>query len=71
MFAIFGLGTEEIIILGIIGVLMLGVPLVAIFIAMSASRQARASENSGAVAQLREEVQRLREEIERLKKGSA
>ena len=71
MFAIFGLGIGEITVLGIIAVLMLGVPLAIVFIAMSASRRGQESANLSEVAQLREEVQRLREEIERLKKGSA
>jgi hypothetical protein len=67
----FGLGMQEIIILLVIGLMLVGGPILAIFIVLSFARKSDGTGKIDSVADLRAEVQRLREEVERLKKGSA
>ena len=43
MFAIFGLGWGELVVLGIIGIIMIGVPIIAITVALAASRQSKSA----------------------------
>jgi cell division protein FtsB len=71
MFAIFGLGLQEIVILLVIGLLFVGGPILAVVVALSLTRRSDRAGNPDAVAELRAEVERLREEVERLKRGSA
>ena len=65
MFAFFGLGMAEILILGLTGLVIIIVPLA---IALSVSRQSRGATAPNEVALLRAEVERLREEVEHLRK---
>ena len=69
MFAFFGLGLPEIIILAIIGLTIFIIPVIAIMIGLSAAKQAKGAAPVSEIALLRAEVQQLREEIERLKRS--
>lgn len=71
MFAVFGLGISEIIVLAIVGLLIFGVPILAILIALAASKQSKRAAPVNEVALLRAEVQQLREEVDRLKQGGS
>jgi cell division protein FtsB len=71
MFAFFGLGMQEIIILLVIGLMLVGGPILAVVVVLSLARRSEGTGKPDAVAELRAEVERLREEVERLKKGSA
>jgi ubiquinone biosynthesis protein UbiJ len=71
MFAIFGLGPQEIVILLLMGLMSVGGPVLAVVVALYLTRRSEGTVNPDAVAELRAEVERLREECERLKKGSA
>jgi hypothetical protein len=67
----FGLGMPEIIILLLIGLMLVGGPIIAIVVVLALTRRSQGTVKPDAVAELRAEVERLREEVERLKKGSA
>ena len=70
----FGLGWAELIILAIIGLALIGVPLVVIVVVLRflfRPNRLPAVNRSGELEQLRTEVIRLRAEIERLKKERA
>jgi hypothetical protein len=71
MFAFFGLGMQEIIILLVIGLMLVGGPILAVVVVLSLARRSEGTGKPDAVGELRAEVQRLREEVESLKKGSA
>jgi len=66
MFAIFGLGCGELVVIGIIAVLIFAVPLIVIVgvLRKSAPAQHRRDE----LADLREQIAELRDEVKRLKK---
>ncbi len=53
MFAIFGLGIAEIVVLAVLALFMFGVPLVAIVIALAASRQSQRAAPVSEIALLR------------------
>lgn len=67
----FGLGAQEIIILLVVGLMLVGGPTLAIVVALSFARNSAGNAQRDPVADLRAEVRQLREEVERLKKGSA
>ena len=69
MFAFFGLGVPELLILGIVGTMLLLGLAVILIVAKSSSQKPNAAAPVNEIAELRAEVRRLREEIERLKKG--
>jgi hypothetical protein len=71
MFAFFGIGTQEMIILLLVGALMFVVPVVAVALAVSLVRRSERSRGQDGGAEIRAEVKRLREEVERLKKEPA
>ena len=60
MFAFFGLGVQEILVLGIVGVLVVGIPLAVILTVTRMSGTSSAREKA-----LEEENQRLRDELDR------
>jgi hypothetical protein len=66
MFAFFGLGLQEVVLLIVVG-LLIGLPLLVVLLALAlfASREARATPEE--VAQLRAYVEGLCEEVERFK----
>lgn len=66
MFAIFGLGMPEIIILAVIGVVIVAVPVAILFVVLGTSRRS-ADGGPSEVTQLRAEVARLRDENDRLR----
>jgi hypothetical protein len=65
MFAFFGLGPQEIVILLLIGLL----PVIAVVVALSLTRRSESTYNADAVVELRAELARLREEVDRRKDG--
>jgi cell division protein FtsB len=71
MFAFFGLGPQEIVILLLIGVLLIGGLILAVVVALSLTRRLERTGCPDEVKELRAEVEDLREEVEGLKKGSA
>jgi hypothetical protein len=71
MFALFNLGAQELLILLVIGVLLVGGPILAIIIVVSLTRRKGPANDPGAVGELQSEVKRLREDVERLKRGTA
>ncbi len=66
MFAIFGLGAMELIVLAAIALLGIGVAGI-VFVAVFAGSR-KSGEGGNEVMELRAEVKRLRDEVERLKK---
>jgi cell division protein FtsB len=71
MFAFFGLGLQEIAILLLIGLLLVGGLILAVVVAVSLTRRLERTGCPDGVKELRAEVEDLREEVEELKKGSA
>jgi hypothetical protein len=71
MFAIFGLGPSEMIVLFLIGLMLVGGPIIAVVVALSLVRRSEGARSPDGVPELRAKVARLREEVERLKRGSA
>jgi hypothetical protein len=69
MFA-FNLGMQEMVILLLIGLMMIGGPILVVVIVLSLARKSEGAGKPDAVAELRAEVERLSGEVERLKKGS-
>lgn len=67
----FGLGVPELFVLLILGLMLVGGPIMAVAIVLSMAKKGDAAGRPDSVADLRAEVQRLREDVERLKKGSA
>jgi uncharacterized small protein (DUF1192 family) len=70
MFAFFGLGIMEIIVLGVLAIGALLVPLLVVATIWAASRKSSEGNASDEVTELRAEVKRLRAEIERLKEDA-
>jgi HAMP domain-containing protein len=69
MFAFFGLGIMEIMVLAIIGLIVVVGPIIAI-VAISAGSRAKPNTSAAdEIMELRAEVKRLREELARLKAG--
>ena len=66
MFAFFGLGFAEIIVIGIIGVILVVVPVMVIVSVFASSRRTDGYADSNEMRDLRDEVRRLRAEVERL-----
>jgi hypothetical protein len=71
MFAIFGLGPSEMIVLFLVGLMVIGGPILVVVLALVLVRRSEGARSPDGVSELRAEVERLREEVERLKKGSA
>ena len=70
MNAMFGLGWGEIVVLGLIAVLLFGVPLIVIFgVLPSLRKSAPAPHRHDEIVDLRAQIAELRDEVERLKKG--
>ena len=69
MFAMFGLGIAEILVLAIITVVLLGVP-IALVMVMSATRRSPPSvRRDNEVAELRREIDQLRAELDELRRS--
>lgn len=71
MFAFFGLGIAEIIVIGIIGALIFIVPIIVVAMAMTGARRTHAGGDRDELSALRAEVKRLRAEVERLEREVA
>lgn len=67
----FGLGWAELIILILIGSMLFGVPVVALLIALAATRRTGPGPRRDDLADLRDEVARLRDEVDALKRQLA
>jgi hypothetical protein len=71
MFAYFGLGLQEIVILLLIGLLLVGGLIFAVVLALSMAHWLERPGDPDEVAELRAYVEGLREEVKGMKKGSA
>jgi hypothetical protein len=78
MFAIFGLGPSEMIVLFLVALLVIGGPIIVVLVALGLVRRSEGARGPDGLSELRAEVNRFRaevdrlhEEVERLKKGSA
>jgi hypothetical protein len=67
MVEFFNLEMQEIVILILVGLLVIGGPVLAVLLALAQARRSEEAENPDRVAQLREEVEELREEVADLK----
>lgn len=67
MFAFFGLGIAELIVLAIIGILIAAVTM---FVIRASSRPSASTAQENELMELRAEVKRLRDEVARLREGN-
>lgn len=71
MFAFFSLGAQELVILLLIGLLLVGGPIIALVVVLALVRRRGQTGDPGAVAELQSEVERLRMDMEGLKRRQA
>jgi hypothetical protein len=71
MFAFFGLGVQEMVILLIVGLLLIGGLTLAVFIALSLKRRLEGMAPADAVTGVRAYVEGLRQDLQQLKQRSA
>ena len=65
-----GMGYAEMIVVGLVALLCVGLPIVAVVFILLLQRRPGSGDVANNIMELRAEVGRLREEVERLKKGT-
>jgi hypothetical protein len=69
MFAVLGLGMQELTILILVALMMFALPIIAVILALTLARNADHGMKQEALEELEEEVEHLRKEVERLRIG--